>query len=118
AAEHLLNRAGFGGTTEEVERLVALGREKAIESFFPDPNAAPKPTILSQGSLHGGLESPDERHATIEERREGFVRMQPDLIRPLNKFGDWWFERMQRSEDPLRDRMTIFWHGHFVSSVK
>jgi hypothetical protein len=118
AAEHLLNRAGFGGTSTDVARLVALGREKAIESFFPDPNAAPRPTILSQGSLHGGLESPDERHAVIEERREGFVRMQPDLILPLNKFGDWWFERMQKSEDPLRDRMAIFWHGHFVSSIK
>jgi hypothetical protein len=25
---------------------------------------------------------------------------------------------MVQSEEPLRERMTIFWHGHFVSSVK
>jgi len=118
AAEHLLNRAGFGGDGTEVEKLVAMGQAAAIESFFPDPRVAPPPEILAQGSLRGGFESPDERHKTIEARRAGYSRMQPDLIVPLNKYGDWWIERMIRSEDPLRERMTIFWHGHFVSSVK
>lgn len=118
AAEHLLNRAGFGGSQAEVERLVAMGQAAAIESFFPDPRVAPPPVILSLGGLRGGFESPAERHATMEARRESLSRMQVDLIVPLNRYADWWIERMLRSEDPLRDRMTIFWHGHFVSSVK
>lgn len=118
AAEHLLNRAGFGGTTEEVARFVEMGMARAIASLFPDPKSVPEPRILAQRSLHGGLESPSVRHEGLTERREGYSRLQPDLISPLNKYGDWWIERMVESDDRLRDQMTIFWHGHWVSSVK
>ena len=34
AAEHLLNRAGFGAGSLEVERLVASGPEAAVASLF------------------------------------------------------------------------------------
>src|SRR5947208_3518728 len=32
-AAHLLNRAGFGGTPAEIEKLVALGPEQAVSHF-------------------------------------------------------------------------------------
>ncbi len=117
-AEHLLDRAGFGGSTADVAKLVALGLDESVDSFFPNTSATPPPEVLALASLHGDLESPEERLGTVEARRTGFSRLQPDLILPLNKFADWWIERMIRAEDPLRDRMTLFWHGHFVSSVK
>lgn len=117
-AEHLLNRAGFGASTEEVARFVAMGQDAAIESLFPDPSRVPQPDILGEASLPGDLVDPAETHATVEGRREGFVRLQSNLIAALNHFGDWWIERMITSDDPLRDHMTIFWHGHFVSSLK
>ncbi len=118
AAEHLLNRAGFGGTDADVERLVRLGHERAVDSLFAPASPVPAPRILSERTLHGDLEDPAGRHASLVARRAGFTAHQPDLIVPLNKYGDWWVERMYRSEDPLRDHLTIFWHGHFVSSVK
>jgi hypothetical protein len=118
AAEHLLNRAGFGGTSADVQKLVDMGLDKAVDSFFPEHAIVPAPKILGRASSPDGLESPEDRLATVEARREGYSRLQPDLILPLNRFADWWIERMIRSEDPLRDRMTLFWHGHFVSSVK
>ena len=117
-AEHLLNRAGFGGTTEDVARLVAMGQDAAIESLFPDPSKTPPPVVLGQANLPGDLVDPVEGLATIENRRQGFVRLLPDLLATLNRFGDWWVDRMYNADDPVRDQMTIFWHGHFVSSVK
>ncbi|MCY2959481.1 MAG: DUF1800 domain-containing protein [Planctomycetota bacterium] len=118
AAEHLLNRAGFGGDQAEVQRLVALGRERAVESFFPDPSRTPPPDILPGASLDRGLEQPAERLESIVRRRENFSGHQIEIIVALNKYGDWWLERMVRGEDPLRDHMTIFWHGHFACSIK
>src|SRR3954469_6083535 len=57
-AAHLLNRAGFGGPPAEIEKLLALGPEKAVAHFVdyeripdatsdpewarPDPNRAKK----------------------------------------------------------------------------
>ena len=41
-AGHLLNRAGFGGTLEEVEALAKLGPDRAVDVLldFPDAPAA------------------------------------------------------------------------------
>jgi hypothetical protein len=118
AAEHLLNRAGFGGTPADVDRLVKLGLAGAVDSFFPANAPVPEPELLGEQTLYGGLDTPEERHEMVERRREGFSYLQPEMIVGLNRYADWWIERMIQSEDPLRDRMTIFWHGHFVSSVK
>ena len=117
-AQHLLNRAGFGGSADEIARFVAMGEEKAVESLFPDPSKTPPPIVLGRASLPGDLVDPVEGLATIEDRRQGYVRLLPDLIATLNRFGDWWIDRMVAHDDPVRDHMTIFWHGHFVSSVK
>ncbi|MDZ4773308.1 MAG: DUF1800 domain-containing protein [Planctomycetota bacterium] len=118
AAEHLLNRAGFGGTPSDVARLEQLGLEGAVASFFPAAVQVPAPEVLGEETLHGGLDTPEERHEMTVRRRAAYTDMQPELIVGLNRYCDWWIERMLASEDPLRDRMTIFWHGHFVSSIK
>lgn len=118
AAEHLLNRAAFGATSAEVDAAVARGMEATIEALFPADAKVPRPEILGARDLPLDLERPETRLRNVEGRREGLSRLQPDLISPLNMWGDWWIERMRKSEDPLRERMTIFWHGHFVSSVK
>ena len=117
-AQHLLNRAGFGGSAEEIARFVEMGQDAAIESLFPDPAKTPPPNVLGRATLPGDLVDPVEGLATIEDRRQGYVRLLPDLIATLNRFGDWWIDRMVAHDDPVRDHMTIFWHGHFVSSVK
>jgi len=117
-AEHLLNRAGFGGDTADVERLAALGRERAVETFFPVASRTPEPDILAGANLHGGLDEPSERLDFVVRRRENYTGHQIEIIVALNKYGDWWIERMIRGEDPLRDHMTIFWHGHFATSIK
>jgi hypothetical protein len=118
AAEHLLNRAGFGGTREDIDRLVKLGLPGAVESFFRADAKVPAPELLGEETLYGGLDTPEERLQMVEGRREGYTFLQIEMIVALNRYCDWWVERMVQSEDPLRDRMTIFWHGHFVSSIK
>ena len=48
-AAHLLNRAGFGGTPAEIEKLASLGVEKAVESFFQaddDGDLFPLPSLM------------------------------------------------------------------------
>ena len=51
AAKHLLNRAGFGGTPDEIDRLVQLGLDKAVETLLdskdPDPLQDFEPTLMT-----------------------------------------------------------------------
>src|SRR5689334_18160721 len=38
-AAHLLNRAGFGGTPEEIEKVLRLGPQSAVDWLFDFPDA-------------------------------------------------------------------------------
>ncbi len=32
--------------------------------------------------------------------------------------GAWWLERMRQASDPLEEKLTLFWHGHFATSIQ
>lgn len=36
---------------------------------------------------------------------------------PANELRGWWLYRLLFSPHPLRERMTLFWHNHFATSV-
>src|SRR5688572_1275588 len=36
----------------------------------------------------------------------------------VEDFLDWWAARMLADASPLRERMVLFWHGHFTSSME
>lgn len=112
-ARHLLVRAGFGGTPEEVSRLHALGLHGAVEYlvyFKQQPStsldfaASPRdiPTIYENGL------SSDERRRLRDERAARDRRQLTDMRA-------WWLQRMIESPRPLEEKLALFWHGHFAS---
>src|SRR3954464_9943526 len=43
----------------------------------------------------------------------------PMHLDPLNEWSHrplWWLDRMVRSERPLEEKLTLFWHDHFATS--
>lgn len=60
AAAHLRNRAGFGGTPEEIEALHQAGREAAVDQLLHPPNEAasaenPRPWMQPEDLDNGDL---------------------------------------------------------------
>ncbi|MCB9914088.1 MAG: DUF1800 domain-containing protein [Planctomycetes bacterium] len=113
-ARHLLNRAAFGATPAELDAAVALGRAATIERLLLGGREVEPPFFATVGVADfGGLDgrSPAEQREVrrqVRERDKG----------QLAAYTHWWLERMRRGEDPLRDRMTLFWHGFFTTSSK
>jgi uncharacterized protein (DUF1800 family) len=91
-AAHLLRRVGFGGTLAEISALTGLERAAAVDrvmDFSAEP-AIVRPAV--------DLNSPNGQY-------------------PLFVAGtEWWISRMVTSPTPLKEKMTLFWHGHFASS--
>jgi len=119
-AAHLLNRAGFGGTPDEIQRLVALGPAKAVSSLvdverIPDPTpnpswARPDPERLQRLAAL--------RQASPEQRQQ-MQREEQQLQRErLLELRGWWLERMAKGPRPLQEKMTLFWHRHFATSFQ
>jgi uncharacterized protein (DUF1800 family) len=54
--------------------------------------------------------TPDEKKAAQQGVQKEYRKDDLDLI-------TWWLARMRYSPNPFREKMTLFWHGHFATSV-
>src|SRR5437016_818567 len=102
-AGHLYRRAAFGATWDELRAALREGPEATIDRL-----------------LAGG------------EGQSEFDRIMDDLA-PANQgtffvpagvesgvglsLQDWWLYRILHTTHPLRERMTLFWHNHFATSI-
>lgn len=118
AAAHLLNRAGFGGSPETIEKLHAMGHSDAIESLleageesdlFPAPEMEPL-SVRMRALKSGGLEG-----EALEERKKRERKRTRELGIELRY---WWLRRMRETPYPAREKATLFWHGHWATSIR
>src|SRR6266581_3781245 len=101
-AAHLLNRAGFSGPPAEIEKLVALGLEKAVAHFvdyetIPDHTEDPswaKPNPERAEKFFAA------RNMAEEERRKLQREEQQSQRQHLVELKGWWLQRMAKSERP------------------
>ncbi len=116
-AAHLLNRAGFGGSPEEIEALQKLGFRGAVDSILnaPDDSAAfPRPAWAVPTNMIAMRAS--MVMLTDEQRKERQKETRKMQVGDFKDLVPWWLERMQKTSNPLREKLTLFWHGHFATS--
>ncbi len=126
-AAHLLNRAGFGGTPEEIERVVEMGPRQAVEHLLDFPDA---PADEQSADDVPDLSSIEGYPKTFSDRRKMFLGKTPEerqaLLQQLMAANReaigltiaWWLKRMARGRHPLQEKLTLFWHGHFTTSAR
>ena len=140
-AAHLLERAGFGGTPDEIDWLAAMTPEAAVATLvdYRSIDRSSLPEFEESGFWEPSFRQfPVSRPAATElAERTGKamgVAVKPAGNRPLqpvtNRFfywlrataletrrlGFWWLDRMVRTPRPLEEKLTLFWHGHFATS--
>lgn len=120
-AAHLLNRAGFGGTPTEIENLAALSPEAAVSQLVDyektaDPGRRDPEWAKPDPSRAQKLQ--DLRQATPDQRREMQKQVRQETNQHMMELRQWWLKRMATTTRPFQEKMTLFWHGHFATSVE
>jgi uncharacterized protein (DUF1800 family) len=92
---HLLRRAGFGGTPAEINALAALDLPAIVDRLLDTTDAPPV------------TEPPEVRDPA-----------QPNSWWRGVGVHNWWLERMRTTPSPLIEKMALFWHGHFATSIE
>jgi uncharacterized protein (DUF1800 family) len=93
-AGHLYRRAGFGATLAELRDAMRQGL----------------PATLAR--LLQGAAQADERDKFLLSLGEQMARQDdPAALR------GWWIYCMIHTLHPLREKMTLFWHNHFATSI-
>ncbi len=114
AARHLLNRAAFGGTPQEIAALAAMGLDKAVDHLL----GAEDDFEEFQAALTDRPSYRNFRKLGRDERRKIQQEYRRNDRRQFANLRAWWFRRMAIGKAPLREKMTLFWHGHFATSYR
>ncbi|HXB60143.1 MAG TPA: DUF1800 domain-containing protein [Candidatus Acidoferrales bacterium] len=120
-AAHLLNRAGFGGPPAAIQNLADMSQVEALSSLLdyekiPDATPAPvwahpEPDRLAELRKINQTATPEEKRQANQNEN----RMQYERVIELR---GWWLNRMATGPRPFQEKMTLFWHGHFATSVE
>jgi uncharacterized protein (DUF1800 family) len=120
-AAHLLNRAGFGGSPSQIEMLAGLDPDKAVSHLIdyeriPDPTlnpdwAKPNPDEIAKFRQINQTGTPDEKKAAQKQQSQEYQQRMMELR-------GWWLQRMAHGPRPFQEKMVLFWHGHFATSVE
>ena len=89
---HLMRRAGFGATRGELEESSAKGYENAVEE------------LLNPG---------DPQHLPDDVLRRFHVEQHE--LRILPGAAAYWIYRMVTTNNPLEEKIALFWHGLFAT---
>ncbi|MBQ11945.1 MAG: hypothetical protein CMJ45_10380 [Planctomyces sp.] len=91
---HLMRRAGFGATREELERYVAMGYEATVEELIDPPQDMPAGNMtlllryMPNCLLPGGVPQPGQYN---------------------------WMFNMITTKRPLEEKVALFWHHVFAT---
>ncbi|MBC7835209.1 MAG: DUF1800 domain-containing protein [Phycisphaerales bacterium] len=129
-ARHLLWRAGFGGTPQQIQTLVSWGPEKSVDHIV-DYQDVPydSATLADFDKDIIRLPTDDERRMIAQARRandeETLARLrarrqtaEQNDRQQIRKVQHAWIKRMIETPRPLEEKMTLFWHGHFATSYR
>ena len=109
-ARLLLSRTGFAATADSVKIWSQLSREQAVDRLLADSRTTP--ITPPPGWVSEFVPRRQFRDATDAEKKELQRR---ELTKSL-ELRAWWLQEMLLTPSPLTERMTLFWHNHFVSS--
>ena len=90
---HLMRRAGFGATRDELEKLVEQGYEETVEQLL-HPEAQPQVNECMLFRYHPNTEGPQSGTA----------------LGAAN-----WLYHMLNTNRPLEEKMALFWHQVFAT---
>lgn len=112
---HLLWRAGFGPAVYQLNDLGNATPQKLYQSL--QKASSKKPEYLEaagnylQGLMLGIQEAGRQQKEMSPEQKKELRQKSREGIRNLNLY---WINEMVNSDAQLREKMSLFWHGHFA----
>ncbi len=137
--QHLFERAAFGARSEDLTKWASASPQKVVRHFTRVSRRDASPDFEHSGVFDEGLDPfPPSRPATTRLAKSSGqalgIEVKPGGNRPIqpvvNQFfywlrasrletdrvSYWWANRMLTTDTPLREKIALFWHGHFATN--
>lgn len=115
--QHLLWRAAFGPMAENAASLDDLSHKKLWELLLKTSAKQPDKIDVASGTLDGlvkGVQDIAQMQKFTPEQKRAMAKQSREDIKSLNLH---WLAVMTNSEAQFREKMGLFWHGHFACRV-
>lgn len=111
AACQLLTRTGFAPTPSQVAALAPLSQAQAVDRLLAGVQRQPR--TPAPAGVDERIVLPRELQQMSEAEQRAYRQT---LVRQSLELRGWWLREMASTPSPLTERMTLFWHNHFVSA--
>ncbi|MFH1881180.1 MAG: DUF1800 family protein [Planctomycetota bacterium] len=91
-AGHLFRRAAFGAGWDQLQQALSDGPQRAVDKLL-----RPQADLAAFNRAYDGYEA--------------------SAARSLDGLRAWWLRRIIQTPRPLLEKMTLFWHSHFATSI-
>ena len=106
---HLYNRFGFGLLHSQVEKLNGLSNKELVNRFIKSSEETSQLVLdLSYLAEFKGKELDGDTKKLLRDK----------LKNSSLELNHLWVKQMVKTEAALRERMTLFWHGHFACMIR
>jgi uncharacterized protein (DUF1800 family) len=108
-------RLGF--SNKEASKIAEKGLASFLEKSFKVPFDSSIPSFLND-SPKTKEEFQQQRQASKNASEEENKEFHKKERQTLEEMKTWWVDKMTTSELPLREKMTCFWHNHYVATAQ
>ncbi|MEW6510830.1 MAG: DUF1800 domain-containing protein [Bacteroidota bacterium] len=121
-AVHLLRRTTFGPSKSHLDAVMGLSMSTAVDALLaPWPEEPTQPlTYVAPSSTNGEVAPLGTTWVNSTFRNTDPVanpnNASPTGIR-INSLKAWWMGLLLNQQLSIREKMTLFWHNHFVTEI-
>lgn len=103
--KHLYARAGFGIRFEDLKDQQNWSVKKSVKKLFKSAAVSSPLNVIAEHIVYNPLKMADaeEKKKLLRTRRK-----------QENDLNTGWMLQMSETDGQLREKMTLFWHGHFA----
>jgi uncharacterized protein (DUF1800 family) len=107
----------LGHTAKQAKAIEKLGLKVFLEYSFATQSSSEIPDFLKNSPKTQKEYSEIRKKIKLENPEEAKEMLKKE-VQTSFEMKAWWIDKMVEEEFPLREKMTCFWHNHFVSTLQ
>ncbi len=115
--QHLLWRAAFGPMAENVNELQEVSQKDLYQLLLKTSSKKPEQFNVARNSFDGLVKGVQDIGKMQQLSKDEKKMLRKQSVEDLKSLNLTWLSEMINSEAQLREKMSLFWHGHFACRV-
>ena len=111
--KHLINRTSFGISSQELSSCV---ESKTYQEVVEKIITKKRIHRLTAPSFIKEIIRPPKKMRDLNATQR--MEFRKELRSKQLDLKTWWFDKMLNTNDPFLEKMVLFWHNHFTSSLQ